>query len=196
MARFGGVFRFKVFGPVGWLRFVSGKAIVRHADLATHNSVVVRIVETKQPFTALRIGHGEPEPLDVYIEIYLPVFGMETYPGQTEHAARIRADHSLFYFPATIGHDPGTPMNGIVEAVQLLDMASASPKDGQLPEFCAAGGRLDERREPWLRHRRYHRARWAVGSQPTAFRVGSSFLVTIPVEARVAGIEPDMRAAA
>ena len=103
MARFGDLFRFKLFSPEGVLRFESDDPSAAGASLGEHNATAAAVVETSRPFTVVADGREKPNRPDLYSETYLPVIHdgrlvaiVETYFDQTETRAAIRGEYALF----------------------------------------------------------------------------------------------------
>ena len=103
MARFGDVFRFKVFSPDGILRFVSDDRTATGTSLGEHNATAAAVLQTGQPSTEVGDGRGRPDRPDLYSETYLPVRRdgrvvaiAEVYLDQTETQAVVRAEYALF----------------------------------------------------------------------------------------------------
>ena len=103
MARFGDLFRFKLFSPEGVLRFESDDPAASGASLGEHNATAAAVVETGRPFTVVADGRAKPNRPDLYSETYLPVIHdgrlvaiVETYFDQTATRAAIRGEYALF----------------------------------------------------------------------------------------------------
>lgn len=103
MENFGHVFRFKLFGPDGTLRFVSEDPLAAGPDLGDHNPTAAAVVETLAPYTVVEDGTEKPDRPDLYSETYFPVVKdervvaiVETYLDQTETRAAIRRDYAAF----------------------------------------------------------------------------------------------------
>lgn len=103
MARFGGVFRFKVFSPEGVLRFVSDDPEATGTSLGAHNAAAAAVLRTGRPSNEVADGRAKPDRPDLYSETYLPVLRdgrvvaiAEVYLDQTETQAAIRAEYALF----------------------------------------------------------------------------------------------------
>ena len=103
MARFGDVFRFKLFSPEGMLRFESDDPTASGGSLGEHNPTAAAVVETGRPFTVVADGRAKPGRPDLYSETYLPVIRdgravaiAEIYLDQTATQAAIRAEYALF----------------------------------------------------------------------------------------------------
>ena len=103
MARFGDMFRFKLFGPDGVLRFESDDPSASGASLGEHNATAAEVLATGEPFTAVADGRQKPDRPDLYSETYVPVVRegrvvgiIEAYFDQTETRAAIRAEYALF----------------------------------------------------------------------------------------------------
>ena len=100
---FGQVFRFKLFGPNGKLRFASENPLAETLDLGDHNAVAARVVETLEPHTVVADGSAKPDRPDLYSETYLPIIEegrvvatVEVYLDQTDTRAAIQADYAAF----------------------------------------------------------------------------------------------------
>ncbi len=103
METFGHVFRFKLFGPDGALRFVSEDPLADGPDLGDHNPTAREVTETLRPYTVVADGTEKPDRPDLYSETYLPIVKdgrtvgiVETYLDQTETRSAIRADYAAF----------------------------------------------------------------------------------------------------
>ena len=103
MARFGDVFRFKVFSPEGVLRFVSDEPSAAGTSLGEHNAEAAAVLRTGQPSNEVADGRAKPDRPDLYSETYLPVIRdgrvvaiAEVYLDQTATRAAIRAEYALF----------------------------------------------------------------------------------------------------
>ena len=103
MARFGDVFRFKVFSPEGVLRFVSDDPSAAGMSLGEHNAEAAAVIRTGEPSNEVADGRAKPDRPDLYSETYLPVRRdgrvvaiAEVYLDQTATQAAIRAEYALF----------------------------------------------------------------------------------------------------
>jgi signal transduction histidine kinase len=103
LAKFGDVFRFKLFGSDGRLQFVSEDAAGDIPELESFNEKAALVAETGRPLTAVADGRAKAERPDLYSETYLPVAKdgrvvavVEVYLDRTEAAAAIRADYATF----------------------------------------------------------------------------------------------------
>lgn len=103
METFGHVFRFKLFGPDGALRFVSDDPLAAGPDLGEHNPTAATVLDTLAPYTVVKDGTAKTDRPDLYSETYLPIVKdgrvvgiVETYLNQTNTRAAIRADYAAF----------------------------------------------------------------------------------------------------
>lgn len=99
MAAFGGVLRFKLFGPDGGLRFGPDDLAGAGGSLGAHNPAAAAVVATLEPCTVVADGRAKSDRPDLYSETCLPVVRggevvavIETYLDQTGTQRAMRAD--------------------------------------------------------------------------------------------------------
>ncbi|SEA35476.1 response regulator [Rubrimonas cliftonensis] len=103
LARFGSLFRFKLFDSAGMLRFDTAGPVQAGASLDAHNARAAAVVRTLEPFTEVFNGAEKPDRPDIYSETYLPLVTdgrvaavVELYFDMTRTSAEITSDYFVF----------------------------------------------------------------------------------------------------
>ena len=152
LARFGGVFRFKVFSPEGILRFVSDDPSASGGDLGQHNATAAGVVATGRPFTVVADGSAKENRPDLYSETYLPVTVdgetaaiVEVYFDQTDKAAALQKEYAAFgsAIAVLVALALAIPVLGILALVRRLRRQNAELDAERLRALAADRAKLD-----------------------------------------------------
>jgi|GEM_PF-1437140 len=104
--QFGAIFKYKIYGPDGQLRFYSGihdGEDIDGKDLGEHNSIAASVMASHIVYAEIHDGHDMHNHPDVYVEAYVPILHdgkvvaiSEVYVDETKAAAMIREDFVVF----------------------------------------------------------------------------------------------------